>query len=308
MRFLITGAGQIGSTLAHTLTQAGHEAIVVRRSDAQVPIATTTISGDAADTELLSRAAAGANAIFHCIHAPYDAKAWRRELPHRERAVLDVAASLGVPVVFPESVYAFGAAACDLEEGAPLAPVSPLGEVRAELLRARAEHEAVSISVVASDLFGAGAGDGSVATVSALRPAVAGKRAWVLADKDAPHSWTYLPDMAEAMVHCALNAATLAPNSDVILHAPTAEPVTLRELAKQAAALADTSPARVSEVPVWVLGAMGPLHPAMRELHAQRYLWRKPAVLRPGRLTREFELHPTDWATALDASVRDICG
>src|SRR5699024_1937441 len=153
MHFLITGAGQIGTQLVRDLTDAGHTATVLRRSSTPVPAARTH-SGDAADPALLRAAADGATAIFHCIHSSYDHRAWLRDLPHRETAVMDAAAARGIPVVFPESVYAFGEGARSLAETSAPAPASPLGQVRARLLAARAAHPARTLSVVAADLIG----------------------------------------------------------------------------------------------------------------------------------------------------------
>lgn len=115
MRCVITGAGQIGTQLAHDLTAAGHDVTVIRR-DGHAPEGTALVRGDAGDREVLQQAVRGASAIFHCIHSSYSAAAWERDLPHREQAVMDVAAQADVPVVFPESVYAFGLAARDLRE------------------------------------------------------------------------------------------------------------------------------------------------------------------------------------------------
>ncbi|MGO2883140.1 MAG: hypothetical protein ACTIC4_11035, partial [Corynebacterium variabile] len=85
------------------------------------------VRGNAGDRDLLRRVVAGGPggdpvaepvaAVFHCIHTSYDARAWAADLPAREQAVMDVAAEYGVPVVFPESVYAFGTAAQDLDDG-----------------------------------------------------------------------------------------------------------------------------------------------------------------------------------------------
>ncbi|WP_160165417.1 NAD(P)H-binding protein [Acidipropionibacterium acidipropionici] len=107
MKYLITGAGQIGSAIAQQLIDAGHDVAIIRRSEKPVPgtPSARVIAGDAGDTALLERELDGVDAVFHCIHAAYDADAWRKVLPGRELAVMDAAAARDVPVVFPESVY-----------------------------------------------------------------------------------------------------------------------------------------------------------------------------------------------------------
>jgi len=295
MRYLITGAGQIGSQLAKDLLHAGHEVIVLRRGSHALPGA-ELVSADAGDRETLKRVAQGAAAIFHCIHTSYSVEAFRRDLPLRELAVMDVAAELGIPVVFPESVYAFGLGARDLHENAPLSPASPLGQARAELLAARAEHEARTASVIASDLIGPTAQPGSaVIPMLVLGPVASGRRAWVLGDPDAPHAVTYLPDLSRAMIA----AAPLASRGDSRLMAPTAPARSQREMAGDAAAALSKRSLGVSRIPSAVFGLAAPFSASMRELHRQRYLWAAPSLMQPGRLTSELNLVPTPWEAVL---------
>lgn len=308
MKHVVIGAGQIGSALVEVLRAGGGEVVVIRRSDAPVDGA-RVVASDLTDHRVLEEEFAGASAVHHCIRAPYDHRAWRRELVHRELRVMDVAAALGVPVIFPESVYAFGRGAADLYEGAKVEPCSPLGEVRAELLEARARHVARTASIVASDLFGPTANDGSVATVTMLRPLTRGRRAWVPADLDTPHSWTYLPDLAQAMVHAATHIDELGVSEGAsrarVLHAPTGIARSCRQLVRDAGVELGRR-AVVRSIPEWPLAAGAHLNVTARELHAQRYLWRRRAVLHPGVLTTEAGLRPTPWADALRESLAVI--
>lgn len=138
MHVLLTGAGQIGSALVPVLLAAGDRVTVLRRSGPPLP-GTQTLHGDAGDRDLLHRLAETdpPTVVLHTIHSLYDHRAWRAELPDREQAVMDLAVSLGIPVVFPESVYAWGHGASDLPEGTPPSPCSPLGEVRTDWQRAQ---------------------------------------------------------------------------------------------------------------------------------------------------------------------------
>lgn len=297
MRYLITGAGQIGTQLAQDLERDGHEVIVLRRGGKGAEAsAFDTRFGDAGDRETVRSAAEGASAIFHCIHAPYSASAWRRELPHREAAVMDVAASLGIPVIFPESVYAFGLGARLLSDDTPVSPVSPLGQVRAELLAARAAHPARTASVIASDLVGPTARHGAAVIPSTvLDPARAGRTAWVLGDPDAPHAVTYIPDLSRAMIA----AVSLATAADTRLIAPTAPARSQRQMAQDAASAAGAPAPKVASIPGVLFALTGLVSPTTRELSRQRYLWEAPSELLPGRLTIELGLEPTPWDALL---------
>ncbi|WP_053354075.1 NAD-dependent epimerase/dehydratase family protein [Leucobacter musarum] len=302
MHALITGAGQIGTQLARELSAAGHEVTVLRRGSGAVPKA-RVISGDAGDRDSLRAIATGAatetsriDVIFHCIHAAYSAPVWRRELPQRELAVMDIAAELDVPVIFPESVYAYGRGAVQLHEHLPLAPVSPLGEVRAELLAARAAHSARTASVIASDLVGPTAtARSSVMLGMVLTPSAAGRGAWVLGDPDAPHAVTTIPDLARAMIA----AIPLASTVDTRLTAPTDAARSQRQMATDAARVAGKPARTTHRIPDTLFALAGPFSPMMREMQHQRYLWAAPSVIVPGRLTTELGLEPTPWEHTL---------
>jgi nucleoside-diphosphate-sugar epimerase len=306
MHYVITGAGQIGTQLALDLLGEGHEVTVVRRSD-RVPEGAHLLRGDAGDPALLARAVRGdrgggrpAAAIFHCIHSAYDSRAWRRDLPQRETTAMDVAAQAGIPVVFPESVYAFGRGARDLREGAGLAPASPLGQMRAELLAARATHRATTLSVVAADLVGPTATtQSSVFRQLVIAPTASGRNPWVMGDPDVSRSVTYIPDLTRAMITAADHAAELAPAGDAVLLSPSTAPLSQRDMAASAADALGIARPTVRSIPWPVLGLAGLFSPMLRELHRQRYLWDAPAVLREGRLATELGLQATPWDEVL---------
>lgn len=284
MHIFVTGAGQIARGLIAEILDRGDTATVLRRSAPAVPGA-RTITADAADPDAVMRAAEGADAICHCVHAAYDPVTWRRELPGPERAAMDAAASLGIPVVFPESVYAFGRGAHDLREHPAVSPCTPLGDVRAELLATRAAHPARTLSVVAGDLIGPTAtAQGSIPTASVIAPVRAGRTAWVIGDPDVPHAMTAIPDLARAMLRAAGGADRFAPTGDAVLLAPSASP-SLRELAETTAQEAGTGRARIRRVPFWPLASGGALSPTLRSLHQQRYLWEEPTAIHAETLT-----------------------
>ena len=311
MHYVVTGAGQIGSQLARDLLDAGHRVTVIRRGT-EVEDGALLLQGDAGDRGLLQRAVTGqeeaASAIFHCIHTTYDSTAWRRELPHREQAVMDVAEDAGIPVIFPESVYAFGTRAQRL--GEPLttgsvAPASPLGEVRAELLAARRQHRARTVSVVAADLVGPTADPRtSVFTLLLFGPVLSSRTAWVLGDPDVERSVTTIPDLTAAMVAAAGDANILAEEGDAVLTAPSTGPLSQRKMAADIAGTVGVRPRPVHKTPWWVVRLAGFFSPTMRELHGNRYLWDAPAVIHPGVLETRYGHTAASW----DDVIRDTVG
>lgn len=264
MKYLVTGAGQIGSQLIADLLSEGHDINVVRANNNPIP-GTALYRGDVRNPDLIAAAARGCAAVFHCTHAPYDSRVWEEVLPATERVVLDQAARNGIPVVFPESVYAF-AAHEEIRPGEEYAPIDGKGEVRVTLLEQRKQHEARAISVIAADLYGPTATvAGSVLKATVLEPMAKGRPVVVMANPDARHSFTYIPDLTRAM-RMALEDV----DNQKLVHAPTAPTMRLR----------DWAPDRhIWSVPQTVLKVAGKMNRTMYELSEISPIWYRDSVL-----------------------------
>ncbi|QGU01156.1 NAD dependent epimerase/dehydratase family protein [Corynebacterium kalinowskii] len=289
MKYLVTGAGQIGSQLVHDLTSQGHAVNCLRKSGKPVSGA-TVFSGDVADRQLLAQAVADCAAIFHCTHAPYDSRAWRELLPPAETAVMGTAVELGIPVVFPESMYAFAGCSGPVMEGATPNPIEGKGQVRAELLAARAAHEAQTVSVIAADLVGPTATSaGSVITSTVLAPAKKGLPVIVLADPDVQHSATFIPDLSATMIFAAQHADELptAINAPSVTH-------TLREWA-----YATGKKPPVWGVPNWPIQFLGRINRMCFELAEIAPMWHSEFVLGSSSIPIE----PSPWSEVVARSL-----
>lgn len=306
MHHLVIGEGQIGRAIIDRALEDGDTVTVLRRSPAEPSPGIRRVTGDLLDPGVLGEALTGADAVHACFHAPYDARLWAQQLPPRELAVLDAAAVAGIPVLFPESMYGYQGGAADLAEGASLSPRDAKGEVRRQLLEQRAGHPASTLSLVAADLLGPTSvgTQASVMCAMAIERIAAGSRAVVLGDPAAPHSLTFVPDLAVAMLHAARHAERLAPSGDAVLHAPSAPARTQTELIGTASTLLEERERWPLVIPRLALRALAPLHTFARELHGIAGLWYEPCVLREGVLTTDEGLRPTSWEDALEQTVR----
>lgn len=274
MRTLVIGAGQVGPHVALLLAGRGEPVRVGTRSGSgpDHPLV-ERVRLDATDPASLDAAFADVDVVHLCVHASaYRADVWERELPALEAAVLAAAERHDVHVVFPESVYAFDTSGV-LGASPRVAPRASMGRVRAALLEARAASSARTTSVVASDFYGPGAslahgGD----RVSA--PAAAGRTVRPLGPVHLTHAWTYLPDLAAAMVA----AAELSPAPDRVVVAPVVH-ATQRELALAYARAAGKDDVRVRPLPLAVLRVLAPFAPGMRAMADMSYLFTSPLLV-----------------------------
>src|SRR5699024_636626 len=140
--YLVTGAGPVGATIALQLAERGESVRLATRSGSGPEHDRIhRIRLDVNDRAALAQAADGATAVFHAIHgSKYQAAAWRAELPGAEQVVMDVAASAGAVVVFPESLYSYGPVTGEMTEATPSSATTGKLGVRAALIRARADH------------------------------------------------------------------------------------------------------------------------------------------------------------------------
>ena len=287
---VVTGAGPVGSTVALQLAEQGHAVRLLTRSGSgpeHPSIERRRV--DVSQPGPLAEAVEGAVAVHHCVHGSrYDAATWRAELPVAEQTVLAAAGRVGAVVVFPESLYAYGQVEGPITEDLPRAATTGKQGVRTELLRARAASATPTVSVAASDFFGplvrsAHAGERMVPAV------LAGRTIRVLGSADQPHSFTYVPDLAAAMVRAAASPQLWglgAARTHRAGRSPSGEMV---------AALAEAAGVpvpRVGSIPVGLLQAVGVVHRDTRELAELGFQFSRPFVLDSARSEALLGLQP----------------
>ncbi len=297
---VVTGAGPVGSTVALRLAEQGHAVRLLTRSGSGPEHALIDRRRvDVSQAGPLATAVDGAAAVHHCIHGSrYDAATWRAELPAAEQTVLAAAGRAGAVVVFPESLYAYGRVDGPITEDTPRTASTGKQGVRTELLAARAASSTPTVSVAASDFFGplvrtAHAGERMVPAV------LAGRTVRVLGSLDQPHSFTYVPDLAAAMVRAA--AAPELWGS--VLHAPTNPAVTQRELVAAFAAAAGVAVPRTGVLPAGLLRAVGLVHRDTRELAELSHQFTAPFVLDSTASQARLGLRPTAFDVAIKETV-----
>lgn len=297
---VVTGAGPVGSTVALQLADAGEQVRLLTRSGSgpeHPSIERRRV--DVSQPDALAGAFAGATAVHHCIHgSAYDARVWREELPRAEEAVLEAAGRIGAVVVFPESLYSYGPVEGPITEETPRTATGGKLGVRTDLLAQREASATPTVSVAASDFYGplvrnAHAGERMVPTV------LAGKTMRVLGSLDQPHSFTYVPDLAAAMIEAARREDLW--NS--FLHAPTTAPVTQQRLVEMVATAGGVDVPRTSAIPPWVLRASGLVSREMRELAETSYMFTAPFVLDSTASAQRLGLAPTPMADGVARTV-----
>ncbi|MFI6821810.1 NAD-dependent epimerase/dehydratase family protein [Micromonospora sp. NPDC050187] len=297
---VIVGAGPVGVATARLLAEQGCRVrLVSRRGRGPEHPAVERIAADATDADRLTALAQEAGALYNCANPAYHR--WPTDWPPIATALLAAAERTGAVLVTAGNLYGYGPVAGPMTEQTPLRPNSVKGAVRARMwTEALAAHRAGRIratEVRGSDYLGAGAH--SAATTLVLPRAATGRRIAVPADPDAPHSWTYVGDMARTLVTVATDERAWGR----AWHAPSPPPISVRGLAARAATLAGARPPRITRLPPPVLTLGSLVNREVREIREIAYQFYRPFVLDSTAVTETFGLTCTPLDEALTDSL-----
>jgi nucleoside-diphosphate-sugar epimerase len=282
---LVVGAGPVGTTTAHRLLDAGHHVRVVTRSGTG-PEGAERVAADAADGERLAELARSCTAVYNCVNPTYTR--WQQDWPPVAAALLHAAETSGAVLATVGNLYGYGHVDAPMTEETPLAATGAKGRVRIAMWRdALAAHEAGRIrtfEVRGSDYLGGNSMLSYVVT-PALRK---GRRAFVPADLDMPHTWTCTDDVAALLVTGVYDERAWGR----AWHVPSTDPLSIRELTEIAAVQLGVQP-KLSSMPSSVLWAAGLVNPMAKELRETQHQFRRPFVLDSTAAQRTFGLAPT---------------
>lgn len=300
---VIIGKGQIGSTVAGILAERGERVRVLSRSGGPDARGVTHVKVDARDTEALTAAAAGADLIYNCAN-PSGYHRWAEEWPPMFAAILASARATGAGLVNTGNLYVYGPVDGPMSERTPLRSPGHRGQIRIDMWeKAMAMHRAGDLRFTearGSDYFGPGALADSVLGERVVRPVVEGKGVAAVGDLDAPHSFTYIPDVAAALVRLGGDDRSWGRP----WHVPTAPARSQREMIETMARLAGRDTVAIRRLPWWLLtGVVGAFKPAMRGLNETRHQWDGPYVMESSDFTDVFGDEPTGTDEALAQTV-----
>src|SRR6266571_580296 len=286
---VIVGAGQIGSTTATLLAEQGERVrLLSRRGSGPTHPAIERVAADATDAERLSALADGAAALYNCANPLYHR--WLTDWPP-----LAAAERSGAVLVCASNLYGYGPVDGPITAETPLAATQPKLRLRAQMWRdALAAHQAGRLrttEVRASDYIEAN----SIFSFTLTKPLLAGRRAYVPAELDVPHSWTSTVDVATTLVTVATDERAWGTAWLV----PTNLPLTIRDLATGFTKVAGAPAPKLAAVPYPVLWTGGLFSPMLRELRITRYQWNRPFVIDSTFTERTFGLAPIELDTAL---------
>ena len=200
-RHVVVGAGGIGRATSLALAEAGHEVVLASKSGVgrELP-GVKRVAVDATDRRALTALAEGAASLVNAVNPPTYTH-WDRDWHPMAAAFLTAAQASGAGLVTIGNLYGYGPVDGPIHPGLPLAATGVKSRVRAQMWAdALAAHQAGRVKateVRASDYFGPDIQpQASVLQRFVFGPAAAGKAVRPFdGSPDAPHSWSYVPDI-----------------------------------------------------------------------------------------------------------------
>lgn len=228
LHVVIGAGGQLGRALVAALVARGLAVRAVARGPVQgLPAGVDSARGDIGDAREAVRLCRGAAVVYGCFGAPH--VEWARSFSRMTCGALAGTSAAAAKLVFADNLYAYGPQTGTLVESLPATSHGAKPRLRAELaamlLHAHTTGRVRVVIARASDFYGPGVVSAMLGA-PVIRAVAAGRRVFLPGDLDAPHTFTFTPDFAAALIELAL-----ADDVDgQVWHAPSAPALALREL------------------------------------------------------------------------------
>ena len=304
---LVLGAtGGIGGEMVRQLLAAGWQVRALTRGELPSPRSdgVSWLRGDAMLRADVLAASAGCSVIVHAVNPPGYRDWDKLVLPMLDNSI--AAARLEhATIVLPGTIYNYGSDAFPvLLEDAAQQPSTRKGAIRVELearlQRASAQGARVLI-VRAGDFFGPQAGNSWFAQ-GLVKPGQPVRTVQYPGRPGIGHQWSYLPDVARAMVELLAIRARLPAFARFHLaghwdHDGRQMTAAIARVVQQATGRAP----RIKPFPWWLMNLAAPFVATLRELREMRYLWQTPVRMDNAKLLAALGHEPH---TPLDEAVR----
>ncbi len=121
---------------------------------------------------------------------------------------------------------------------------------------------------------------------------------WI-GNPDAPHSATFVPDFARALILLAETPAAWGR----AWHVPSPPARTPRQIMQDMASRAGAPPPDIRPVPTWMLRLAGLFQPAAAEMVEMTYTYTSPSVMDDTAFRTAFGQQATPWDDILDRTL-----
>ena len=275
LRVVLGASGGTGRAIVDELVRQGRRVRAVSRGEvAGLAAGVEQVRADMYVPAEAAAAVAGASVVYHAAQPAYDK--WDGNFERLNASIGDAAAATGARLVFADNLYMYGPGSSPMRETTPQRATDRKGALRIRLaadLLARHERGELEVAIGrSSDYFGPH-GENTGAGERVFGAMIAGKAVAAVGSIDQERSFSYLPDLARAMV-------VLGDRDEAAGHAwhlPVTDPLTVRSFLERACAVAGV-PAKIRVDSPFMLKVVGLFVPMAREVGVVMYQWTGPFI------------------------------
>lgn len=295
---ILGAGGPISDGLAKLLASRAHAFRLVSRRGTTATGATETVAADLCDKDQAIRAVAGSSVVYLLVGLKYDHKLWAEMWPRIMANTVEACKRARAKLVFFDNVYMYGKVNGAMTEETPFNPSSRKGEVRAKIATSFIEEwKAGSLRgmiVRSADFYGPNAANG-IPNVLMFDPMSKGQKPMCLANDSLPHSYSYTPDAAPALLTLAESEAAW----NQTWHMPTtANPPTGKQFIEMAAKEMGVAPKyRILNRGMVLVG--GWFNPVVGEVREMMYQNDSPYIFDSTKYARVFGFAGTPYAEGI---------
>jgi len=300
--YTILGAGgSVSNELVKVLSARNLAFRTVSRHLSATAGAAESRTADLTRHEQTLDAVAGSDIVFLLVGLRYDHKLWAEQWPRIIDNTVDACKRARARLVFFDNVYMYGKVHGPMTEETPYNPTSKKGEVRAQIASSLVNEwksgELTAMIARAPDFYGPNAKNG-MANALFFDPMSEGKKAMCLVNDALPHSYSYVPDCAQALLTLAETPSAW----NQTWHMPTApNPLTGREFISAAAESMGVPP-KYRILSRSMVKLFGLVNPVIGEVHEMLYQNDSPYLFDSTKYDRAFGFAGTPYADGIRAT------
>jgi nucleoside-diphosphate-sugar epimerase len=298
---ILGAGGVISNELVKLLAADAQPVRLVGRHPVLLEGAEEMVPADLSDQSQTLRAVAGSSVVYLLAGLKYDHKVWAENWPRILVNTIEACKRAGAKLVFFDNVYMYGKVHGAMTEDTPFNPCSRKGEVRARIATGLANEwragDLTAMIARAADFYGPAAKNG-FANVLVFEPFSKGKKASWLVNDSLPHSLTYTPDAAQALVKLAQTPSAW----NQTWHLPTAPNApTGREFIARAAEGMHV-PAKYRVLNKGMVRVGGWFNPMVGEIYEMLYQNDSPYLFDSSKYAKAFGFQGTPYADGIRAT------
>jgi nucleoside-diphosphate-sugar epimerase len=295
---ILGAGGSIADHLVPLLSQSPEPFRLVSRRAHAAPPGGESLSADLADPAQAMRAVAGCRIAFLVVGLQYDHRVWADLWPRIMDNTIEACKCAGTRLVFFDNVYMYGRVSGPMTEETPFNPCSKKGEIRARiatsLIREWQSGNLTALIARAADFHGP-ATPTSIPGAMIYGPLSHGQKASWLVNDSVPHSFTYTPDAARALLTLAGSESAW----NQTWHLPTApEPPTGGEYIAMAAEALGVAP-RYRILSPTMVRLVGLFQPVVGEIYEMLYQNDSPYLFDSSKFAAAFGFSGTPYPEAI---------